>query len=1558
MTKKIYFLLAFLLTTIGGGNFALAAEYVLSFPNIKIQSSTPNGSNYDYTVTFYNGLVITYTRESGKNLSSGSSDCIKYSDSRVYSVSGIPNTEVITSIAFYGYSNNSGKTSTLYLNDVITGNTFSYGSNSEHTLSDLSLVGGFSFKAVGAETGLKITITTDDRTIDNIYSDSYPYKWDFTVEAAKWSKSKSQMINSGWNFADTDVPANGTHDEARPASPASNTEYNIDIIKGLHFTTLDAGSLCLDWKNRVSWLNGTVTLPALLRGHTVKIKSSAVPTAVAEGLTRMTSEETAGVYVYRATQAVASPSFTFDGQHIFYIEVSRTTIQLTYNNSTSAHLRGATPTLTLGTTNQYWGNYAFNVIPGIDNTEYTATSLPSGILEVRYLDGKYMANNGGSTGYNYLTLTGTTTGTANITVTISPAGEHAFDIVGPYEFDVRVVQNAVPTKWEFDNTSIWTTATAAALGADGTNWQSGTAANEYQNKNKINGAELYVGETKMTETAGLYITAEKGAIQVNPTEGYVRIGNASRANIVIPNAVAEQTVTFKVKTATAGKDCGIQAASSNLALISGCVAGDVSYYTFRVTSNGDIKFTQTSSDTDLFIYYIDLKADTPANTGLKFVNGSDDISNTKVNIVSGVTGPLDSYFTLANGGSVDWANVTVTVSPLSLITYDNDGTFTMGSGTGTATITARTESSPVETGIAVLYVSVKAQPTVQLSANGPFSVNYGQDFNGGTSTVTGTSSVNLPVKYKSSNERVATVDASGHVTSVGVGTTTITAYTEETNKYLPAEASYQLTYNAGNVIFQFEPSEVKLALGKNITPYLHYDQKGQLDASTLTSALSKSGVVTCEVVTDAKQSDKKVIKITSVNDASKIGETVIVTASATMKNSSVVYNTTIAVTITAADACNFDWVNSSDIYIYEDTYLPIPRIAGNATGNNHFSNSDKNGGNGDASGNIGKNYRTEPGSNYKYYWEGGNHFDPLHAYVYEIKGNLITWNNNSSEKTNYHLNEGVPDFYLTDANNAATDKGYILWAKSDNNAYGDTLLVYAKTEGIIKLHAKDSQNDTECTPITIHIMPKSTIYGSGGELETQINTISFPYTWDFTSNEDLSALDNSIYWDKENNNYYNAPLTMNVNFADGQNNGLTNAKTHLAFLGATSNGEDHHILPWFKGLKIQLGNSTYNSKIHKIRISPYTSPGNSRLYLSGGTHTITLPHPGYNNPATGFYEPESYKVFIKLHTTGSTEVELKAGNSNDSYKSFVKDGTYTRIDANSDVILSKTVARGEQVSIGLADCNIYWIAMSTEEKRVNPHPTSGMRAATYSYGEDLNCNYSGEANPGLKAYVASSFSSNSVNLTEAPATVKSGTGLVLKSTSDEGSYSSCYMIACGKNLETYSSPAALTESQNYLKPSVAGQKIQRFEGTEGQADRYTNFLLSKTYVAYDENTGQNTTESGPTTGWLFLRVNGESAVAPANMSYLHVPGTLRVINTNYSAARRAGEEDDKPASKNMLFINFIDDPDDLGTTDISAVSNDGVAIDNDAWYTLQGVRVNAPTKGGIYIHNGRKVVIK
>lgn len=64
------------------------------------------------------------------------------------------------------------------------------------------------------------------------------------------------------------------------------------------------------------------------------------------------------------------------------------------------------------------------------------------------------------------------------------------------------------------------------------------------------------------------------------------------------------------------------------------------------------------------------------------------------------------------------------------------------------------------------------------------------------------------------------------------------------------------------------------------------------------------------------------------------------------------------------------------------------------------------------------------------------------------------------------------------------------------------------------------------------------------------------------------------------------------------------------------------------------------------------------------------------------------------------------------------------------------------------------------------------------------------------------------------------------------------------------------------------------------------------------------------------------------------------------------------SSTSRVALNFFDDEEEQ-TTGIKQVNNALQRMDSNVFYTLEGVKLNSrPTQRGIYIHNGRKVVIK
>ena len=66
-----------------------------------------------------------------------------------------------------------------------------------------------------------------------------------------------------------------------------------------------------------------------------------------------------------------------------------------------------------------------------------------------------------------------------------------------------------------------------------------------------------------------------------------------------------------------------------------------------------------------------------------------------------------------------------------------------------------------------------------------------------------------------------------------------------------------------------------------------------------------------------------------------------------------------------------------------------------------------------------------------------------------------------------------------------------------------------------------------------------------------------------------------------------------------------------------------------------------------------------------------------------------------------------------------------------------------------------------------------------------------------------------------------------------------------------------------------------------------------------------------------------------------------------------------PVTNNTSTAPMITVEDENGTTAIMSVTSDGRLIEAEGWYTLNGVKLQGvPTEKGIYIHNGKKLVVK
>lgn len=164
-----------------------------------------------------------------------------------------------------------------------------------------------------------------------------------------------------------------------------------------------------------------------------------------------------------------------------------------------------------------------------------------------------------------------------------------------------------------------------------------------------------------------------------------------------------------------------------------------------------------------------------------------------------------------------------------------------------------------------------------------------------------------------------------------------------------------------------------------------------------------------------------------------------------------------------------------------------------------------------------------------------------------------------------------------------------------------------------------------------------------------------------------------------------------------------------------------------------------------------------------------------------------------------------------------------------------------------------------------------------------------------------------------------------------------------------------TNYNTLLMEKYAGQKVTYrnfFFGNGTKLNASMNAGKIGTGDSWDADTDGNR-------GWGFFRCISKM-YAINSKAFLHFPATLYTKPHGGSMNATQGDGVTVTAKDMGMFLigyNFEDVVDYGIATEINDM-NSKVANYDDSYYTLQGLKVNTPTKSGIYIHNGKKVVIK
>ena len=164
-------------------------------------------------------------------------------------------------------------------------------------------------------------------------------------------------------------------------------------------------------------------------------------------------------------------------------------------------------------------------------------------------------------------------------------------------------------------------------------------------------------------------------------------------------------------------------------------------------------------------------------------------------------------------------------------------------------------------------------------------------------------------------------------------------------------------------------------------------------------------------------------------------------------------------------------------------------------------------------------------------------------------------------------------------------------------------------------------------------------------------------------------------------------------------------------------------------------------------------------------------------------------------------------------------------------------------------------------------------------------------------------------------------------------------------MEQYSTDKEYPKKNNKLEPILVSHVI-----SPSDADNY-NYLFGY----YNAQIATGNKKYGANDYLLGFWISKGSKPYPSNSSYLPIDKVTAVkmnrLGTSYDEFYTGGSAKKVPG---VIFDFDIVG----GTTGINEVVNQSTKLNNGKYYTLSGQQVEKPTAGGIYIHNGRKFVVK
>lgn len=342
---------------------------------------------------------------------------------------------------------------------------------------------------------------------------------------------------------------------------------------------------------------------------------------------------------------------------------------------------------------------------------------------------------------------------------------------------------------------------------------------------------------------------------------------------------------------------------------------------------------------------------------------------------------------------------------------------------------------------------------------------------------------------------------------------------------------------------------------------------------------------------------------------------------------------------------------------------------------------------------------------------------------------------------------------------------------------------------------------------------------------------------------------------------------------------------------------DGNVMKELRGILFTL----VNNRSNRFCICPATTTETSYIDMTGGTHYMTLQD-----------VPTGSTIFVEY-----TDQFFNLNSINvDSLRTYKNDLLH-------NVSMYKVTSTGD-VSFCFQNLKLYRIAIVKDNKTIGSADKDYIKYATYSQSYPVDYSLNERLNgTAVTAYsVSADYQSNAtfVNFTELPTNQSAdGEGVILKTSGKLGESHPIFTT------DVNTKPERLTS--NALVGTTGDKATTEFD--KAKKDGYQNYILTTKYF----HLGKEDQVIDGNRQCFYKWVKGD---AKSNFAYLQLKNPS---NAN--------------AAKTVIYLDWFGD-----TTGIHGMTAPSQVTSGKTYYTLDGRKVTSPTQKGIYIINGKKIIIK